>query len=101
MNPLLIGGKKFDMRIYVLVTTYQPLTVYLYRSGFGRFTHHRYSTKIEDIQNTMMHLTNVAIQKTADNYDDRLGGKWDLRSMKMFMISKFGNERVSVAFAQI
>jgi tubulin polyglutamylase TTLL9 len=47
----------------------------------------------------MMHLTNVAIQKNADNYDDRLGGKWDLRSMKMFMISNFGNERVSKAFA--
>ena len=101
MNPLLIGGKKFDMRIYVLVTTYQPLTVYLYRSGFGRFTHHRYSTKIDDIQNTMMHLANVAIQKTAENYDDRLGGKWDLRSMKMFMISKFGNERVSDAFGKV
>jgi tubulin polyglutamylase TTLL9 len=101
MNPLLIGGKKFDMRIYVLVTSYQPLTVYLYRSGFGRFTHHRYSNKVEEIQNTFMHLTNVAIQKTADNYDDRLGGKWDLRSMKMFLISKYGSERVSDSFGKI
>ena len=64
-NPLLVGGKKFDLRIYVLVTSYQPLTVYLYRSGFGRFTHHRYSNKVDEIQNTYMHLTNVAIQKTA------------------------------------
>ena len=60
-NPLLIGGKKFDMRIYVLVTSYSPLTVYLYRTGFGRFTHMRYSSKIDEIQNTFMHLTNVAI----------------------------------------
>jgi len=56
-----LGGKKFDLRIYVLVVSYQPLTVYLYRSGFGRFTHFRYSNKIEEIQNTYMHLTNVAI----------------------------------------
>ena len=101
MNPLLIGGKKFDMRIYVLVTSYQPLTIYLYRSGFGRFTHHRYSNKVEEIQNTYMHLTNVAIQKTAAQYDDRLGGKWDLRSLKLFLMSKYGPERVSESYMLI
>lgn len=101
MNPLLIGGKKFDMRLYVLVTSYQPLVVYLYRSGFGRFTHYRYSNKIETIQNTFMHLTNVAIQKTTDNYDEKLGGKWDLRSLKLFLISKYSNEKVNESFTQI
>ena len=101
MNPLLIGGKKFDMRIYVLVTSYQPLQVYLARSGFARFTHQKYSHKIDEIQNTFMHLTNVAIQKTADNYDERLGGKWDLRSLKLFLISKYGQEKVNEAFTAI
>ena len=101
MNPLLIGGKKFDMRIYVLVTSYQPLTVWLYRSGFARFTHQRYSNKIDEITNTFMHLTNVAIQKPADNYDEKLGGKWELRSLKLFLMGKYGPERVNEAFTQI
>jgi len=98
MNPLLIGGKKFDMRIYVLVTCYAPLTVYLYRTGFGRFTHHRYNNNVDEIHNNYLHLTNVAIQKTSENYDERLGGKWDLRSMKLYLMSKYGNEAVSECF---
>ena len=48
-NPLLVGGKKFDMRLYVLCTNYNPLTLYFYRGGFARFTHSRYSN--EDITN--------------------------------------------------
>jgi tubulin polyglutamylase TTLL9 len=95
LNPLLIGGKKFDLRIYVLVISYQPLTVYLYRDGFGRFTHARYSNNLDDLSNTFMHLTNVAIQKTSEGYDDKLGGKWDLRGMKLYLMSRYGQEKVN------
>jgi hypothetical protein len=45
-------GKKFDLRIFVLVTSYEPLTVYLYRSGFARFTSLRYDAK--DVDNPCM-----------------------------------------------
>ena len=48
-----------------------------------------------------MHLTNVAIQKTSDNYDDKLGGKWDLRGMKLYFMSKFGHERVNDSYMLI
>jgi tubulin polyglutamylase TTLL9 len=48
-NPLLLDGYKFDMRIYALCTSYNPLTVYLYRSGFARFAHDRYDNI--DIEN--------------------------------------------------
>ena len=33
-----------------------------------------------------MHLTNVAIQKTAENYDARSGGKWDIRNLKLYLV---------------
>lgn len=50
-SPLLIGGKKFDLRIYLLVTSYQPLTCYMYREGFARFSSTRFTMVKGDLTN--------------------------------------------------
>lgn len=62
-NPMLIGGKKFDLRIYALVLSYSPLKVYLHRGGFARFSASRYTNDKESMKDLYVHLTNVAIQK--------------------------------------
>lgn len=96
--PLLVGGKKFDMRMYVLVTSFSPLKVFMYRRGFARFTNSRYSCRTEDIYDDFMHLTNVAIQKTAENYDNRTGGKMELQALKLYLMSIHGMEKVDALF---
>lgn len=62
----------------------------MYCAGFCRFTTYRYSNAASDISNTYMHLTNVAIQKKSDFYDETMGGKWDLRDLKLHLISRYG-----------
>ena len=63
------GGKKFDLRLYALVTSFSPLRVYQYRRGFARFSNSHYNSDIQNIYDSFIHLTNVAIQKTGQNYD--------------------------------
>ena len=98
-NPHLVGGKKYDMRIYVLVTSYSPLTVWLYRSGFARFCHHRFSLK--DTDQTYIHVTNVAVQKTNPKYSSTVGCKWGLRQLKLYIASTWGEAAANKAFGDV
>jgi|LauGreSBDMM110SN_4_FD.fasta_scaffold44582_1 tubulin polyglutamylase TTLL1 len=100
-NPLLIGGKKFDLRIYVLVSSYRPLRVYEYVHGFARFCNAKYTTDITDMDNPFIHLTNVAIQKHNDEYNSKHGGKWHVQNLRLYVESTYGLEASNKLFAGI
>nr|XP_058958673.1 probable tubulin polyglutamylase TTLL9 [Pocillopora verrucosa] len=91
-DPYLIGGRKFDLRVYVLVTSYAPMCAWLYREGFARFSNTRFS--LDSIDDTYVHLTNVAIQKTAPDYDAEKGCKWSLQQLRRYLVAKHGLEKV-------
>ena len=101
-NPLLVGGRKFDMRIYVLCLSYAPLKVYLYREGFARFTSSRFSLTKEELANSYIHLTNHAVQKRDENYNpDTTDLKWPLRSLRLHLMTKHGAEAANKCFHSI
>ncbi|XP_006814311.1 putative tubulin polyglutamylase TTLL9 [Saccoglossus kowalevskii] len=95
-RPYLIGGKKFDIRVYVMVTSYIPLKAWIYRSGFARFSNSRFS--LDSIDDTYIHLTNVAVQKTAPDYDPEKGCKWSMQQLRQYLIAKHGIENVENLF---
>ena len=63
-RPLLLGGRKFDIRMWVLVTA--SLDVYLFKEGYIRTSSKPFD--LSDTNDIFVHLTNNAIQKYSENY---------------------------------
>ncbi|XP_054243703.1 tubulin polyglutamylase TTLL13 [Indicator indicator] len=87
-KPFLIDGFKFDMRIYVLVTSCDPLRIFVYKEGLARFATMRYiDPSSRNLKDICMHLTNYAINKHNQNFirDDRRGSKRKLSTLNAWM----------------
>jgi len=67
-KPHLIKGYKYDMRIYVLVTSYDPLVIYMFKDGLVRFSTEKYSLKPKNLKKRFIHLTNYSVNKKAEKY---------------------------------
>lgn len=86
-EPFLINGLKFDLRIYVLLTSVDPLRVYIYEEGLVRFATEEYTTDPNKITNNYVHLTNYSINKESENFVQNEnpmgceGSKWTLTSL--------------------
>ena len=68
-NPLLLEGLKFDLRLYVLIASYDPMEVYVSDTGLVRYCTVPYKPpSTNNLNNDYMHLTNYAINKNNSSY---------------------------------
>jgi hypothetical protein len=86
----LINGYKFDLRVYVCITSINPLRVYVYEEGLVRFATAKYSPMSEclDEHSRYKHLTNYSVNKNNANFmqnkdatEDSEGSKWSLSAL--------------------
>ncbi|XP_071958532.1 tubulin monoglutamylase TTLL4-like [Antedon mediterranea] len=90
-KPFLINGSKFDLRIYVYVTSLDPLRIYVYDDGLTRFATMKYSSSMKSLSNKFMHLTNYSINKNNSDFtpnEDHTaceGHKWSLKALWGYM----------------
>lgn len=89
-KPYLIDGFKFDLRIYTLITSCDPLRIYVYKEGLVRFATSRYKEPTGvNITNVFMHLTNYAVNKHSRTYnlDTEAGSKRKLSWFNSYLRS--------------
>jgi len=58
-RPLLLKGRKFDIRQWVLVTAWEPLEAFVFSSAYLKLCGSQFS--LQDIQDNMKHLSNFSI----------------------------------------
>ena len=65
-DPLLVRGKKFHLRLYLVITNLQPLRALLHREGLVLFAGSNYSSAPTSFADLSVHLTNAAIADRAN-----------------------------------
>jgi uncharacterized membrane protein YgcG len=92
-KPFLIDGFKFDLRIYALVLSCDPLRIHVFNDGLARFCTEKYEPpKANNLKDVCMHLTNYAVNKHNENFvfnedagaSDE-GSKWSIQGLKEWM----------------
>ncbi|CAK4090918.1 unnamed protein product [Aphanomyces euteiches] len=97
-NPLLVCNRKFDIRQWVFVTSWNPLTVWFYLDCYLRFSSEEY--QVDDLSDQFVHLTNNSIQKNGENFykaysteDGSMtveGNMWHSDDLNEYLNRKFG-----------
>lgn len=68
-SPLLLDGRKFDMRIYMLIAKAANPALVFYHEGYCRLSHEKF--EMGRFDNLQMHLTNAAVQRKHPDHKEK------------------------------
>jgi tubulin monoglycylase TTLL3/8 len=91
-NPMLVLRKKFDIRQWVLLTSWNPVTAWFYERCYLRFGVEDYS--IQDLKNKFIHLTNNSIQKNSELFENSEieGSMWYSEELAEYIKKNTGSD---------
>ncbi|OMJ74302.1 hypothetical protein SteCoe_26789 [Stentor coeruleus] len=84
-NPLIISNRKFDIRQWVLISSSDPLTIWIYKKSYLRFSLENYSD--DNITNPYIHLTNNSISKKSTKFSSSeiKGCMWSIEQFQEYL----------------
>lgn len=85
------------MRIYVVVTCFEPLKIFMLKEGLVRFATQKYSNNPKLLEKRFIHLTNYSINKKAEDYvksgakegeedEGEDASKWNLKQLQNWFV---------------
>ena len=90
IEPLLLHGRKFDMRMYVLVASTNPVVLF-WREGYIRRALQRYDPTAPFAGNEGMHITNTHRQKKFGGYRPK-SHIWSMAQLREYLATHIGAE---------
>ena len=95
-SPLLIHERKFDIRMWVLVT--HKLDGYLFKEGYIRTSSSPFVIDLNNVDDKFVHLTNNAIQKYGDDYGKfEDGNQLSFYQFQEYIDSTYSDKNINVA----
>jgi|TARA_B110001450_G_C17573973_1_gene461996 tubulin polyglutamylase TTLL4 len=82
------------MRVYVVVTCFEPLKIFMLKEGLVRFATQKYSNNPKMLEKRFIHLTNYSVNKKSEDFvksgakgddDGEDASKWNLFQLKHWM----------------
>ena len=93
-NPLLLHGRKFDLRVYIFISSFLPLKIYFNNEGLVRISVNYYNLDEENYSNRFIHLTNTVLNIKNPNFThgknmtDERGNIWSFKAFKNYLIKR-------------